>query len=78
MDATAELRKLNEELTAALEQEKKLAATYHDQLLDTRDKYVRQNYTVENQKKALERTRVTLERYEKENRALRELVGLWI
>jgi cell shape-determining protein MreC len=78
MDTAADLRNLVDELSKALEQEKNLAATYHDQLLETRDKYVRQNYTVENQKKALEQTRVTLERYEKENRALRELVGLWI
>ncbi len=78
MDATAELRRLVGDLSKALEAEKKLAAKYHEQLLDTRHELVQKDITVENQKKALEQTRVTLERYEKENRALRELVGLWV
>jgi hypothetical protein len=50
---------------------------YLNQLLDTRHKYHNMDYTVENQKKALIDTRKTLERYEKENKALRQLVGLW-
>jgi chromosome segregation ATPase len=50
---------------------------YLNQLLDTRHKLIQQDYTVENQKKALIDTRKTLERYEKENKALRQLVGLW-
>lgn len=36
------------------------------------------DYTVYDQKKALENTRKTLECYEKENKALRELIRLWI
>lgn len=49
-----------------------------DELLDTRDKLVRQDYTLENQKKALENARTTLERYEKENKAMRGLLECWI
>jgi chromosome segregation ATPase len=50
---------------------------YLNQLLDTRHKFIQQDYVVEEQKKALIDTRKTLERYEKENKALRQLVGLW-
>ncbi|MEK3819663.1 hypothetical protein MKY20_11410 [Cytobacillus sp. FSL W8-0315] len=78
MDTAADLRNLVDELSKELEAEKKLAAKYHDQLLDTRHELVQKDITVENQKKALEQTRVTLERYEKENQALRQLVELWI
>lgn len=50
---------------------------YRTQLLDTRDKLVRLDYTVENQKKIIEDTGKALERYEHENKALRKLVSLW-
>jgi predicted Zn-dependent protease len=36
------------------------------------------DYQIENQKKALEIINKTLERYERENRAMRELLTLWI
>jgi hypothetical protein len=36
------------------------------------------DYLLENQKKALENINKTLERYETENRALRDLLRLWM
>ncbi|WHY76090.1 hypothetical protein QNH20_18430 [Neobacillus sp. WH10] len=57
---------------------KKERDNYRDQLLDTRDKLIRSDYTVENQKKHLENAGKTLVRYKKENKAFRELIALWI
>lgn len=66
------------DMTTQLEQTKAKGETYHRQLLDTRHELIQKDYECENQKKALELLKVTLERFETENRALRELVSLWI
>lgn len=50
---------------------------YRSQLLETRDKLVRLDYAAENQKKIIEDTGKVLERYERENKALRALVRAW-
>lgn len=46
--------------------------------LDSRQKAYDSDVTVQNQKKVLETTRKTLERYEEENKAMRQLLALWI
>jgi archaellum component FlaC len=54
----------------------------YDQLKEDYDKIVQQNYqkdySIENQKKRIADLGKTLERYERENKALRELIALWI
>lgn len=55
-----------------------LNKTYLDQLLDTRHDLIKKDYDVENQKGIINHLGKTLERYEAENKALRQLVGLWI
>lgn len=72
--ATPELAEDIQDLIKKLEKERD---GYLHQLLDTRHKLHQQDYTVENQKKALETTRTTLEKYEQENAAMKTLVGLW-
>ncbi|WP_057766722.1 hypothetical protein [Cytobacillus praedii] len=57
---------------------KKERDNYRDQLLDTRDKLIKQDYVVENQKKSLEHAKTTLERYELENKHMRGLLSVWI
>jgi hypothetical protein len=51
-------------------------------LMDSRDKVIKQDYVIENQKQALTNTRKVLEQYEDENRSLRtvvrELVKMWM
>jgi predicted RNase H-like nuclease (RuvC/YqgF family) len=42
------------------------------------NKQYQSSYTIENQKKRIEDLGKTLERYERENKALRELIALWI
>lgn len=65
-------------LTTQLDEAKKKAEGFRNQLLDARHELFQKDYTLENQRKAFETVRVTLERFERENKALRELVGLWI
>ncbi|MEH7355095.1 hypothetical protein V7150_16175 [Neobacillus drentensis] len=74
-----------EHIVAACEDVENGAATlkkerdnYLNQLLDTRTKLHEKDYTVENQKKRIEDLGKTLARYEKENKAFRELIALWI
>ncbi len=74
MDATAELRKMVDELSKELEAEKKLAAKYHEQLLDTRDRMVRQDYDLENSKKDYENFNKVIRSLTKENQVLKDLV----
>jgi predicted RNase H-like nuclease (RuvC/YqgF family) len=54
----------------------------YNQLKEDYDKIVQQNYqkdySIENQKKRISDLGKTLERYERENKALRELIALWI
>ena len=57
---------------------KKERDNYLDQLLDTRHKLIEKDYIAENQKKRIEDLRKTTILYAKENKALRELVSLWI
>jgi valyl-tRNA synthetase len=52
--------------------------TYLQQLLDARHKLHQKDYLVENQANVIENTRKTLERYERENKAFRELIALWV
>ena len=52
--------------------------SYRDQLLDTRHKLIQTDYTVENQKKVIDNTGKALERFVKENKAMRELIALWV
>jgi division protein CdvB (Snf7/Vps24/ESCRT-III family) len=42
------------------------------------NKQYQSSYTIENQKKRIEDIGKTLSLYEKENKALRELISLWI
>jgi division protein CdvB (Snf7/Vps24/ESCRT-III family) len=42
------------------------------------NKQYQSSYTIENQKKRIEDIAKTLNLYEKENKALRELISLWI
>jgi division protein CdvB (Snf7/Vps24/ESCRT-III family) len=42
------------------------------------NKQYQSSYTIENQKKRIEDIGKTLNLYEKENKALRELIALWI
>jgi predicted RNase H-like nuclease (RuvC/YqgF family) len=42
------------------------------------NKQYQSSYTIENQKKRIVDIGKTLERYERENKALRELIALWI
>jgi division protein CdvB (Snf7/Vps24/ESCRT-III family) len=42
------------------------------------NKQYQSSYTIENQKKRIEDIGKTLSLYEKENKALRELIALWI
>lgn len=72
--ATPELAEDIQDLIKKLEKERD---GYLHQLLDSRDKLVRQDYTVENQKRVIETTKATLESYERENKALRTLVKEW-
>lgn len=65
-------------LTTQLEQTKAKGETYLKQLLDTRHELIQKDYECENQKKALELLKVTLERYETENKHLRGLLSLWL
>jgi hypothetical protein len=74
----AKLEKELEEVGETCKKIKQDRDNYLNQLLDSRDKLYRSDYQVQNQKKIIEDTKKTLERYEKENKALRELVGLWI
>lgn len=75
---TTEQPELTDKIDAYIKKLESEKNSYLNQLLDARHDLTQKDYTVENQKKALEQTRVTLKRYEKENRALRELVQLWI
>jgi hypothetical protein len=54
----------------------------YNQLKEDYDKIVQQNYqkdySIENQKKRIEDLGKTLALYEKENKAMRELLSLWI
>jgi septal ring factor EnvC (AmiA/AmiB activator) len=54
----------------------------YNQLKEDYDKIVQQNYekdySIENQKKRIEDLGKTLALYEKENKAMRELLALWI
>jgi hypothetical protein len=45
---------------------------------DKADKLYKSDITVQNQQQALKEVRKTLELYEKENKAMRELLGLWL
>jgi hypothetical protein len=49
----------------------------HEYDLLTKSQY-HKDYLLENQKKALENINKTLDRYETENRALRDLLRLWM
>jgi predicted RNase H-like nuclease (RuvC/YqgF family) len=42
------------------------------------NKHYQSSYDMENQKKRIQDLGKTLERYERENKALRELIALWI
>jgi len=55
-----------------------VSVNYRNQLLETRHSIIQSDYTVENQKNQIDNLGKTLVRYEKENKALRELVSLWI
>jgi signal recognition particle GTPase len=57
---------------------KELSNKYHEQLLDTRHDLVQKDYQVQNQEEIIKQLGKTLVRYEKENKALRQLVELWI
>jgi hypothetical protein len=59
----------------SLQDKYKTLQTEYDKLLKNQYHY---DYVTENQKKTIEKINKTLERYEKENKALRDLVGLWI
>jgi hypothetical protein len=54
----------------------------YNQLQENYDRAIKKqyhnDYLIENQKKALENINKTLERYEKENKALRSLLRLWM
>lgn len=63
--------KLIKELTEERNEYKELYLNAHDQ-------EVKKDYIVQNQKVALDKARNTLELYENENRALRNLVRLWV
>lgn len=62
------------ELTSLKEKYEKLQKNYDTAI----KKQYHLDYEVANQKKAIENINKTLERYERENRALRDLVSLWI
>lgn len=51
---------------------------YRDQLLETRHVLTQKDYECENMKRNIENMDKAFQRYEKENRALRELLSLWI
>ena len=72
---TPEMNEDVENLIDKLEQDKK---TYHKQLLETRDRLVRQDYELENKTKALESCDKVLKQYTVENEHLRGLVRIWI
>ena len=74
METTAAMRQLIDELTNALEAEKEANKKYLEQLLDTRDRLVRQDYQVENSKRDIENFNKVLRKYEKENQVLKDLV----
>ncbi len=71
MTAEAKLRDLIDEL-------QKEVTNLREELLDEKQRYVQVDCMVENQKQVIKNVNKTLERYEKENKALRELVQLWI
>lgn len=79
LSITPEMYEGVENLIDKLEQDKK---TYHDQLLETRDRLVRQDYELENKTKALENCDKVLKQYAVENDVLRGMVkgcvDLWI
>lgn len=54
------------------------AESWRNLYLDARQKAYDSDVTVQEQKKALENTRKTLEQYEEENKAMRQLLSLWI
>lgn len=72
---TPELVENIEKLIKKMEEERD---TYRDQLLDTRHELMQKDYVVENQMKIIEDNLRLIDRYKVENKALRELVGLWI
>lgn len=51
---------------------------YRDQLLDTRHELVQKDYKLQNQANVIELYITKNERFEKENKAMRELLALWI
>jgi hypothetical protein len=57
--------------------EDKYKTLQHEYDLVIKEQY-HKDYVLENQKKALENINKTLERYETENRALRDLLRLWM
>ncbi|WNS74258.1 hypothetical protein RRV45_15210 [Bacillus sp. DTU_2020_1000418_1_SI_GHA_SEK_038] len=84
-DQEAEYRTLISELSTACEDAKLEVSSlrterdnYRDQLLETRDELVRKDYELENVKRDFENVDITIKRFAQENKALRELVALWI
>lgn len=69
-----ELAELVNELSNALETAKGERDNYRNQLLDTRHELTEKDYTLENLKHSFENVSKTLKLYERENKALKELV----
>jgi hypothetical protein len=74
MDTAADLRDLVDELSKAYEEEKKLAAKYHEQLLETRHQLVTQDYDRENSRKIIENLGIVVKAVTKENQVLKDLL----
>lgn len=74
MDTAADLRGLVDELSKAYEEEKKLAAKYHEQLLETRHQLVTQDYDRENSQKIIENLGIVVKTVTKENQVLKDLL----
>lgn len=68
---------LYEDIKELIERLEKGKENYLKQLLNTRHELIEKDYIVENQKHALDTTKVTLEGYERENKALKMLVKEW-
>lgn len=64
-----------EKLEETLEYERK---SNKDEYLGIYEKFINRGNEIKEQQAIIDNTRKTLERYELENKALRQLVGLWI
>lgn len=67
-------KKMNSEIVSLREDKDKLQGEYNKLIT----KQYHTDYQIENQKNVIENIHKTLNRYEKENKAMRELLSLWI